>query len=305
MELAINVESQNGLNWNNWQRIVKTAEELGVAAVFRSDHLASFDGPPDLDALDCWISLAWLAQNTTRIQFGPLVAPVTFRHPGITARMAANLDDLSGGRLILGLGTGWAEREHAMWGFPLGDVKTRFERYAEGLELVYRLFHEKEPVTLEGKYFSVHDAQILPRPVKPGGPTILVGGKGGQKTLSLAAQFAGEWNTLLIPVQEAVTLSKKLDVALETVGREKTSIKRSIMLNVITGRIDAEVRWKMGGKTEAEWRAVGAVGTPNAVADQLMEYKAAGMYRIVAQMNDVNDMEFLEILGTKVIPQMK
>ncbi len=305
MELAINVESQNGLNWNNWQRIVKMAEELGFAAVFRSDHLASFDGPPDLDALDCWMSLAWLAENTNCIQFGPLVTPVTFRHPGITARMAANLDDLSGGRFILGLGTGWAEREHAMWGFPLGDVKTRFERYAEGLELVYRLFHEEGSVTLDGKYFNVKDAQILPRPVKPGGPTILVGGKGGQKTLSLAARFAGEWNTLLMPVQEAVALSKKLDGALEAVGRGKASIKRSIMLNVIIGRSDAEVRQKMGGKSEAEWRAIGAVGTPSAVADQLLEYAAAGMYRVVAQMNDVNDMDFPEILGTKVIPQMK
>ncbi len=166
MELAINVESQNGLNWDNWKRIIKTAEELGFAGVFRSDHLASFDGPPDLDALECWVSLAWLASHTQRIQFGPLVTPVTFRHPGIIARMASNLDDLSGGRFILGMGTGWAEREHEMWGFPLGDLKTRFSRYEEGLELVYRLLHEDGPVRIDGKFFPVIEAQILTRDPK-------------------------------------------------------------------------------------------------------------------------------------------
>jgi alkanesulfonate monooxygenase SsuD/methylene tetrahydromethanopterin reductase-like flavin-dependent oxidoreductase (luciferase family) len=166
MELAINVEGQNGLNWDNWKRIVMAAEELGFTAVFRSDHLASFDGPPDLDALECWVSLTWLACNTKRIQFGPLVTPVTFRHPGITARVAANLDDLSGGRLVLGLGTGWAQREHDMWGFELGGLKTRFERYSEGLELVYRLFHDDVPVNLDGKYYSIKGAQILPKPPK-------------------------------------------------------------------------------------------------------------------------------------------
>ncbi len=116
---------------------------------------------------------------------------MTFRHPGITARMAANLDDLSGGRLVLGLGTGWAQREHDMWGFELGDLKTRFERYSEGLELVYRLFHDAEPVNLDGKYYSIKGAQILPKPVKPGGPTLLVGGKGGTQNTRSGSPFRG------------------------------------------------------------------------------------------------------------------
>jgi len=304
MELAINVEAQNGLNWNNWKRIVFAAEEMGFAAVFRSDHLASFDGPPDLDALECWVSLTWLAGNTKRIQFGPLVTPVTFRHPGMVARMAANIDDLSGGRLILGMGTGWAEREHAIWGYPLGDLKTRFDRYEEGLELVYRLFHEEKPVTMEGRYFPVKDAVILPRPQRSNGPDLLVGGRGGRRTLSLAALYADEWNAILMPPAEAVDLSKKLDIAMIESGRKPESIRRSIMLNVTTGRTDAEVRQNMGGKSEADFRAIGAVGTPNAVADQLMAYAEAGMYRVVVQVLNLDDMDFLEILGTKVIPQL-
>jgi len=305
MELAINVEAQNGLNWNNWKKIVTASEELGFAAVFRSDHLASFDGPPDRDALECWVSLTWLAGITKRIQFRQLVAPVTFRHPGMVARIAANVDDLSGGRLILGLGAGWAEREHAIWGYPLCDLKTRFDRYDEGLELVYRLFHNDQPVTMDGQYFKVKVALILPRPRQPHGPDILVGGRGGKRTLSLAARYANEWNAILLPVQEAVDLSGKLDLALEEAGRKPESIRRSIMLNVTTGRTDAEVRQKMGGKTETEFRAIGAIGTPNAVADQLMAYAEAGMYRVIAQVLDLEDMDYLEILGTKVIPQLK
>ncbi|NMB56257.1 MAG: TIGR03560 family F420-dependent LLM class oxidoreductase [Leptolinea sp.] len=305
MELAINVEGQNGLNWDNWKRIVLAAEELGFAGIFRSDHFSSFDGPPDLDALECWVSLTWLAGNTRRVQFGPLVTPVTFRHPAITARMAANLDDLSGGRLVLGLGTGWAEREHAIWGLELGDMKTRFQRFEEGLELIYRLFHETSPVTLNGQFYSVHDAQLLPRPKRAGGPIILVGGQGGKKTLSLAVRYADEWNTFLMPAADAVQLSKRLDEALAEAGRDPSSIWRSIMLNVVVGKTDADVKRKMGGMTEAECRAIGVIGTANAVADQLAEYAAAGLYRVVAQMNDLNDMDFLEILGTQVIPQIK
>lgn len=304
MELALNIEAQNGLNWDNWKRIVVAAEEMGFAAVFRSDHLASFEGPPDLDALECWVSLTWLAGNTKRIQFGPLVTPVTFRHPGMIARMAANLDDLSCGRLILGMGTGWAQREHDMWGYPLGDLPSRFARYEEGLELVYRLFNDDNPVTWHGTYFQVKDAVILPKPVRIGGPDLLVGGSGGKKTLALAAQFADEWNAILMPVARAKELSNRLDEALGKANRKPESIRRSIMLNVITGRTDADVKQNMGGKTAEEYRAIGAVGTPNAVADQLMTYAEAGMYRVVAQMNDPDDMDFLEMLGTQVIPQL-
>jgi alkanesulfonate monooxygenase SsuD/methylene tetrahydromethanopterin reductase-like flavin-dependent oxidoreductase (luciferase family) len=132
-----------------------------------------------------------------------------------------------------------------------------------------------------------------------------VGGRGGKRTLSLAARYANEWNAILLPVQEAVDLSGKLDLALEEAGRKPESIRRSIMLNVTTGRTDAEVRQKMGGKTETEFRAIGAIGTPNAVADQLMAYAEAGMYRVIAQVLDLEDMDYLEILGTKVIPQLK
>jgi alkanesulfonate monooxygenase SsuD/methylene tetrahydromethanopterin reductase-like flavin-dependent oxidoreductase (luciferase family) len=184
-------------------------------------------------------------------------------------------------------------------------MKIRFQRFEEGLELTYRLFHETTPVTLNGRFYSVKDAQLLPRPKRAGGPTILVGGQGGKKTLSLAVRYADEWNTFLMPAAEAVQLSIRLDEALADAGRDPLSIRRSIMLNVIVGKTDADVKRKMGGMTEADCRAIGVIGTANAVADQLAEYAAAGLYRVVAQMNDLNDMDFLEILGTQVIPQIE
>ena len=200
------------------------------------------------DALELWVSLTWLACNTKRIQFGPLVSPISFRHPSITARMAANVDDLSGGRLQLGLGTGWAEREHDIWGFEFGDVKTRFERFEEGLELIHTLFHSEQPVSYSGKYFTTKEAQLLPPPSKPGGPSIVVGGRGGKKTTMLAARFAAEWNTYRVPEETIRCLTGELDKALASINRDPATLRRSAMLNVILGKTDAEVQQKSGRK---------------------------------------------------------
>ena len=132
IEIAIMVEGQNGLNWPRWERIARAVEDLGFAGLYRSDHYTNAD-PPDIDSLECWVSLTWLATNTRRIEFGPLVTPMSFRHPTMIARMASAVDDLSGGRLTLGLGAGWQEREHTNYGFDLLDLPGRFKRYEEGL----------------------------------------------------------------------------------------------------------------------------------------------------------------------------
>ncbi len=300
MELAIDVEGQNGLTWALWKQLVPLAEDLGFAALYRSDHFARNRQGPDLDALELWVSLTWLACNTKRIQFGPLVSPVSFRHPAITARMAANVDDLSGGRLQLGMGTGWDEREHTVWGFPLGDLKTRFDRFEEGLELVYTLFHSAEPVTFSGKYFSTKEALLLPRPARPGGPSILVGGRGGKRTTMLAARYAAEWNTYRLPVESVRALMQELDAALASINRDPATLRRSIMLNVILGKTDKEVQEKQAGKTLVEWRQVGVIGTPNQIVDQLGEYAALGLDRVMLQMNDPSDLGLMELLGVSV-----
>jgi alkanesulfonate monooxygenase SsuD/methylene tetrahydromethanopterin reductase-like flavin-dependent oxidoreductase (luciferase family) len=166
MDIAIMIEAQNGLTWSRWQNLAAAVEDLGFAGLYRSDHFTNAT-PPDKESLELWISLTWLASHTKRIEFGPLVSPVSFRHPALTARMAAAVDDLSGGRLTLGIGPGWQEREHSLFGFELLDPISSYYRFEEGLEVITRLFRTDGPVTFEGKYYQLHEATLLPRPVRP------------------------------------------------------------------------------------------------------------------------------------------
>lgn len=193
LDVAIMIEGQNGLNWPRWQRMVAAVEDLGFAGLYRSDHFTNAN-PPDKDSLELWVSLTWLATRTQRIEFGPLVSPVSFRHPTLTARMASAVDDLSGGRMALGLGAGWQEREHRNYGWDLLDIPDRFDRFEEGLEVVTRLLKSDEPVDFSGRYFRLNEAILLPRPRRSGGPPIIVGGNGPRRTLPLAARYAEEWN---------------------------------------------------------------------------------------------------------------
>src|SRR5512138_3737515 len=180
------IEGQDGLTWPRWQRLASEVEQLGFAGLFRSDHFTNA-GPPDKESLELVVSLAYLASGTNRIHFGSLVAPFSFRDPAMLARQAAAIDDLSGGRLILGVGAGWNEREHTLFGYALGDVPTRMARMQEGLEVVTRLLRGDEPVISEGRFYQLRGAMLLPRPQRPGGPAIMIGGNGPKRTLPLVA----------------------------------------------------------------------------------------------------------------------
>src|SRR5512136_770106 len=157
MDIAIMIEGQNGLNWPRWQRIARAVESLGFAGLYRSDHFTN-SNLPDVDSLELWTSLTWLASHTARIAFGPLVSPVSFRDPRMTARIARDVDDLSGGRLTLGLGAGWQEREHTNFGYDLLDLPERFARFEEGLQVVVCLLRSDAPVSLDGKYYRLREA---------------------------------------------------------------------------------------------------------------------------------------------------
>src|SRR5829696_3523954 len=199
-EIAIMIEGQNGLTWPRWQKIVRLVEELGFIGLYRSDHFTNTNSP-DKESLELWTSLTWLACNTTRIEFGPLVTPFSFRHPAFTARIAAAVDDLSNGRLTLGLGAGWQEREHELFGFDLLEPKARFDRFEEGLEVVTRLLQNDEPLTFDGHYYQIHGGVMLPRPQRPDGPPILIGGD-GKRTLENVARYANEWNCVMLTPQK-------------------------------------------------------------------------------------------------------
>jgi F420-dependent oxidoreductase-like protein len=297
MEIAIMLEGQNGLNWPRFQRIARAIDDLGFAGLFRSDHFTNAE-PPDMDSLELWVSLTWLASHTKNIEFGPMVSPVSFRNPVFTARMGKDVDDLSGGRLVLGVGAGWQVREHRNFGFDLLEVGPRLDRFEEGLEVISRLLHSDTPVDFEGDYYQLHEAILLPRPQRPGGPRLLIGGNGPQRTLPLAARFAEEWNGVLIPASRYAELNKQLDELIEKQGREPQHVRRSIMTNVLFGRDDAEVTRKVGDRDRAALQSRGVlVGTKAALQDQLGTLAEAGAQRALLQWLDLDDIDGLEALA--------
>jgi F420-dependent oxidoreductase-like protein len=303
LEIAIMIEGQNGLTWPRWQKIAQLVEDAGFAGLFRSDHFTN-SNPPDLESLELWTSLTWLASNTQRIEFGPLVTPFSFRHPVHTARLASAVDDLSNGRLILGLGAGWNEREHRLFGFDLLEPDARFERFNEGMEVVTRLLRSDEPVTFEGQFYQLRGATLLPRPQRRGGPKILVGGNGIKRTLSYVARYADEWNCVTLTPQEFTDMNTKLNDMLNASGRKPESVRRSMMTGCVFGKDDASLRAKIAvrGRSLEQLQQDGIVAGPiSAVKEQLQELEQAGLQRIMLQWLDLDDVESLEVLAKGVL----
>jgi len=299
LEIAIMIEGQNGLTWPRWQKIVRKVEELGFVGLYRSDHFTNAN-PPDRDSLELWVSLTWLAANTSRIEFGPLVTPFSFRHPALTARMAAAVDDLSGGRLTLGLGGGWQEREHQLFGFELLDKKKRFTRFEEGLECVTRLLKSDEPVEFDGEFFQLRGAQVLPRPGQPGRPRLLVGGNGFTRTLPLAACYADEWNANFVLPDIFEKANQHLDELLVAAGRPPQAVRRSLMTGCVFSRDEAGLKKKLAarGQSAEELRGRGIiVATEGEVKEQLAQLAQAGVQRAMLQWLELDDLQGLEDLA--------
>ena len=299
LEIAIMIEGQNGLTWPRWQNIVRLVEDLGFAGLFRSDHFTN-SNPPDIESLELWTSLTWLAGNTQRIEFGPLVTPFSFRHPVHTARMAAAVDDLSSGRLVLGMGAGWNRREHHLFGFDLLEPKSRFDRFEEGMQVVTRLLQSDEPVTFEGHYYQLRGATLLPRPKRPGGPRILIGGNGVKRTLTYVVRYASEWNCVSLLPNKLSRLNTRLSELLVQAGREPQSVRRSMMTGCVFGKDDTALQRKIRfyGKTLQDVQQGGAVaGSLSAIEEQLQALEQAGLQRIMLQWLDLDDLESLEALA--------
>lgn len=294
MDLALMIEGQNGLTWDRWQRLARAAEELGFAGLYRSDHYTNAN-PPDKESLELWVSLTWLACNSSRLEFGPIVSPLSFREPTMLARMAAAVDDLSGGRLQLGLGAGWQEREHTNFGFELLEVGPRFDRFTEGLDVITGLLRSDTPVSFQGDYYRLHEAILLPRPQRPGGPPIIIGGNGPKRTLPLAARYADEWNGVYITPARFAELTQELDRLLVAHGRAPHAVRRSLMLGMVYGRDEADLREQLAGRDREALIARGmVVGTPSEVRVQLDAYAAAGVQRAMLQWLDLDDLDRLE-----------
>lgn len=301
LEVAIMIEGQANLDWPAWKRIVRAVEDLGFAGLHRSDHFVG-PQPPDQNSLELWVSLTWLADHTDWITFGPLVSPVSFRHPAMTARMASQVDSLSNGRLVLGLGAGWIEREHRMFGYDLLDAPGRSNRFQEALEVITRLLRSDEPVTFDGEYYQFHDAVLLPRPRYPDKPPILIGGNGPRRTLPLAAHYADEWNADHLSAERFAERSHQLDTLLLQEGRRPEDVRRSLMTGLVFGKNDAKVRQKLDGRNADDLRANGiVVGTSSEVVDQLGVLEKVGVQRVMLQWLSVDDIDGLEVFAQAVL----
>ena len=309
LEVAIFLEGQNGLNWPRWQRIAAAVEDLGFFGLFRSDHFTNAS-PPDKDSLEMWVSLTWLASHTDRVEFGPLVSPISFRNPPFTARMAAAVDDLSGGRLNLGLGAGWQEREHNNYGYDLLDINDRFDRFEEGMEVITRLLQSDQPVDYSGEYYRLQEGILLPRPQRLGGPPILIGGNGLNRTLPLTARYAQEWNALMVTPDRFFELNRHLDELLVAEGRKPDEVKRSMMVGCIFAKDEDQLRQRVADRTRGERTADDLrqrgfiVGTANEMAEQLGHLAEVGLQRVMLQWIDLDDIDGIEAISQGVVPQL-
>jgi F420-dependent oxidoreductase-like protein len=303
LEIAVMIEGQRGLTWPRWQKIARLVDDAGLAGLFRSDHFVASE-PPEVESLELWTSITWLASNTKHIEFGPLVTPFSFRHPVHTARMASALDDLSGGRLVLGLGAGWNEREHDLFGFNLLETDARFERFQEGMEVVTRLIQSDTPVTFEGQYYQLRGAILLPRPQRPGGPRILIGGNGIKRTLPFVVRYASEWNCVSLTPEKFIRSNQRLDEMLIQAGREPGSVRRSMMTGCVFGKDDLALKNKLNiyGQTTDELQKHGNMaGSLSAIKDQLQALEQAGLQRIMLQWLDLDDLESLHALAKGIL----
>lgn len=304
IEVGIMIEGQNGLNWSRWIAITQKAEELGFVGVFRSDHYTNAR-PPDLDSLELWVSMTWLATNSRKLEFGQLVSPPAFRHPSITARMAAAVDDLSGGRLRLGLGAGWQQREHEHFGLDLMEVPERMDRFEEYVKVVRLLLKNDTPVSFEGQYYELQDAILLPRPQRPGGPPIVIGGNGPQRTMPTAAKYADEWNAIFLNAKDYAEQNQRMDGLMKAEGRAPGELLRSMMVGTIFGQTEAELEAQLKARDAKaeELRQRGLlVGTGSQIAEQVKELEKAGCQRLMLQWLDLDNLEGLEALASAVLP---
>ncbi|GAB4396693.1 MAG: LLM class F420-dependent oxidoreductase [Anaerolineales bacterium] len=303
-QIALMVEGQNGLNWQRWMNLARAAEDLGFVGLYRSDHFTNAN-PPDKDSLELWVSLTWLATHTQRLEFGPLVSPVSFRHPALTARTAAAVDDLSGGRLTLGVGAGWQVREHTNFGFDLLELPERFTRFEEALHVLRALLHSEHPVEFQGAYYRLKDALLLPRPQRPGGPPLLIGGNGEKRTLPLVAHFADEWNAVYIPADEFNRLNTHLNHLLHANHRNPASVRRSLMTGLVFAEnqadLNAQIRARGSHLTAEDLKKRGLiVGTPKDLPEQLATLAAAGVQRVMLQWLNLEDLSGLQALARAV-----
>ncbi|MFJ7999665.1 LLM class F420-dependent oxidoreductase [Streptomyces sp. NPDC096310] len=306
MDLRIFTEPQQGASYDTLLTVAKATEDLGFDAFFRSDHylrMGSVDGLPG--PTDAWITLAGLARETKRIRLGTLMTAGTFRLPGVLAIQVAQVDQMSGGRVELGLGAGWFEEEHKAYGIPF--PKEKFARLEEQLAVVTGLWATEAGKTFsyDGTYYQLTDSPALPKPAQRKVP-VLIGGHGATRTPRLSAQYADEFNIPFASVEDTERQFGRVRAAAEKEGRAADDLVYSNALVVCVGKDDAEVARRAAalGREVAELKANGLAGSPAEVVDKIGRYAAVGSSRIYLQVMDLDDLDHLELISAQVQSQL-
>lgn len=309
MRLRIFTEPQQGASYATLRRVAKAAEDLGFDAFFRSDHflkMGSVSGEPGPS--DAWTTLAGLAVETSRIRLGTLVTSATFRYPGPLAVAVAGVDEMSGGRVELGLGAGWFEGEHAAYGIPFPATKERFDRLEEQLAIVTGLWAAPvgERFSYQGTYYQVSDSPALPKPVQRPRPPVIIGGHGPRRTPALAAKYADEFNIAFSNAEAVAAQFARVRSACAEAGRDPGSLVYSAAQVICCGKDEATVSRRAAalGREVAELRVNGLAGSPAEIVDTIGTFAKAGVQTLYLQILDLDDLDHLSDIASGVLPQL-
>ncbi len=305
MDLRIFIEPQQGASYTEQLRIAKATEELGFDAFFRSDHFLSMgDGDGLPGPTDSWVTLGALARETSRIRLGTLVNAATFRLPGPLAIAVAQVDDMSGGRVELGLGTGWFGTEHTAYGIPFPAVSERFDLFSEQLEVIHGLWTTPpgETFSFKGEHYTLENSPALPKPKQKPHPPLILGGSGKKRSATMAARFADEYNVGFKRADTGAIFDRVRAAVAET-GR---SLVYSVAHTVCAGRDDSQVQQRADaiGREVAELRETSIAGTPAEIVDRIGEFADLGATRVYLQVLDIHDLDHLELIASEVMPQI-
>ncbi|MEV4217902.1 LLM class F420-dependent oxidoreductase [Nonomuraea sp. NPDC049725] len=304
MKLRIFTEPQQGATYDDLLAVAQATERLGFDAFFRSDHYQRIGaGDPGPGSTDAWITLAGLARETSGIRLGTLVTPATFRLPGPLAISVAQVDAMSGGRVELGLGTGWFDGEHAAYGIPFPPVAERFGRFEEQLEIVRGLWAAGKSFSYDGRYYRLVDSPALPKPAQRPGPPIIIGGVGAKRTPRLAATFADEYNVPFHRLGDTGAAFDRVRQACERTGRQ---VVLSAAQTVCVGRDQAELERRAAAIEQPleTLREAGLAGTPAEVLEKIGKLGELGAERVYLQVMDLADLDHLELIAAEVLPHV-
>lgn len=317
MQLGVMVECQEGVGWDLWRRLVRATEDLGFESLWRSDHFFSLTGSHTQDALESFVSFAVAATESSRIRLGSLVCSMTFRHPSLLARMAAQIDQLSDGRFTLGVGAGWNVPEHEAFGLPFPPLKERMDRLEESIQVLRALWADG-PASFEGEYYRLRDAECFPKPAQRPMP-LLIGGNGEKRTLRMVARYADEWNSTTQALDTWVQKRQVLDAHCAAVGRDPVSIKKSQMSAFVVGNDEQARRAHLAriaekltafqgrepGELMESLRGRGwLIGAPGQIVEELKRREQAGIGRVMLQHHANTDFAALESVARDVLPAL-